>query len=190
MELAVMQPAWLCSKPPAYMLWLWVLWDSWPWEEECLSLFCLLFSEGKWRSSKSGEKRRWGGGVTGGKRRVWEKNKLKTRMKLFNFMVGINLNLLDKLLLFLKGYNDMYPEYGYSFENILTIDRFWNNFEYIKQDKMLSPSSFGLCGSDTKIIMVHSISICLYFPMECIVVVFAYFYFFLFCTWGLFLMDF
>lgn len=44
---------------------------------------------------------------------------------------------------------------------------------------MLSPSSFGLCGSDTKIIMVHSISICLYFPMECIAVVFAYFCFFI-----------
>lgn len=45
-------------------------------------------------------------------------------MKLFNFMVGINVNLLDKLLLFLKGQNDMYPEYDYSFENMLTIDRF------------------------------------------------------------------
>lgn len=42
-------------------------------------------------------------------------------MKLFNFIVGTTLNLLDKLLLFVKCYNDMCPEYDYSLKICLPL---------------------------------------------------------------------
>lgn len=60
-----------------------------------------------------------------GRSYVWEKkiNEIKKQNKII-YIVGMTLNLLDKLLLFVKSYYDMCPDYDYSFENMLTIDRF------------------------------------------------------------------